>query len=244
MIALMLAEKNPELFDGALPMCGLIGGAQLQLEYLLDVRVLFDFYFPTVLPGTPFDSPEGVDYWLEVVPAMQAALLGNPFAAADMANVNQIQGQYSDMAEFGQALVSALYYNVVGADDLLGRTHGHVMVGNMDRYYTGSFNEVVLNAGVQRFEATPDAEAYLQHWYQPTGKLSIPVITLHNTRDGAVPFFHEAAYAQAALAAGGSDMLVQRAVEGVGHCAFSVEEQVAAFLDLVTWVESGQKPTQ
>jgi hypothetical protein len=175
---------------------------------------------------------------------MEVALMGNPIAAADMANVNQIQGQYLDMSEFAQSLVSALYYNVVGTEDMLRRTHGHIMAGNMHTYYTGSFNDAALNAGVQRFEATPDAEAYLEHWYQPTGKLSIPVITLHNTRDGAVPFFHEAAYSQLALEAGGSYMLVQRAVDSLGHCAFSVEEQLGAFLDLVTWVETGLKPTQ
>jgi hypothetical protein len=118
------------------------------------------------------------------------------------------------------------------------------MAGNMYTYYSGSSNDAALNAGVQRFEAAPDAEAYLKHWYQPTGKLSIAVITLHNTRDGAVPFFHEAAYAQLALEAGGSDMLVQRAVDGSGHCAFPVEEQLGAFLDLVAWVETGLKPTQ
>jgi pimeloyl-ACP methyl ester carboxylesterase len=243
-IALMLAEKNPGLFDGALPMCGLVGGAQLQLEYLLNMRVLFDYYFPTVIPGTPFDIPEGLDYWSDVVPAMGAALMGNPLAAADMANVTQIQGQYLDMSEFAQSLVSALYYNVVGTEDMLRHTHGHIPAGNMYTYYTGSFDDATLNAGVQRFEATPDAGAYLEHWYQPTGKLSIPAITLHNTRDGAVPFFHEIAYAQLALAEGGSEMLVQRAVDDFGHCAFSVEEQLGAFLDLVAWVETGSKPMQ
>jgi pimeloyl-ACP methyl ester carboxylesterase len=201
MIVLMLAEKNPELFDGALPMCGLIGGAQLQLEYLLNMRVLFDYYFPGIIPGSPYDIPPGLDYWTDD-------------------------------------------YNVVGTEDVLRRTHGHIPVGNMHTQYSGSFNDAALNAGVQRFEATPDAQAYLEHWYQPTGELSIPVITLHNTRDGAVPFFHEAAYSQLALEAGGSGMLVQRAVETFGHCAFSVEEQFAAFIDLMTWVETGLKPPQ
>ena len=38
-------------------------------------------------------------------------------------------------------------------------------------------------------------------------------------------------------------MLVQRAVNQFGHCSFTIPEQIGAFLDLVTWVESGLKPS-
>jgi pimeloyl-ACP methyl ester carboxylesterase len=243
LIALMLAEKNPELFDGALPMCGLVGGGPLQVEYLLNLRVLFDYFYPGVIPGTVFEIPEWLDFDAHVVPAVSGAIATFPLRAAEMAGVDQLGIQYTSTPELIGSILSGLYYNIVGTEDLLGRTHARIMVGNIDTEYTGSSDDDALNDGVQRFEATPDAAYYLEHWYQPSGKLAIPVVTLHTTRDGAVPFFHEAAYAGLVSAAGRSDMLLQLPVDAFGHCAFTVPEQEGAFLALKTWVETGLKPT-
>jgi pimeloyl-ACP methyl ester carboxylesterase len=242
-IALMLLEKNPGLFDGALPMCGLVGGAPLQVEYLLNLRVLFDYFFPGVIPGTALDVPYWLDFSTQVIPAVTVAMLSNPPAAFQLAGIDQLDIQSGDLTEIIAWVLSALYYNIVGTEDLLGRTHGRAMASNLDTYYTGSSDDATLNAAVQRFEATPDAANYLRHWYQPTGRLMKPVVTLHTTRDGAVPFFHEAAYAGLAAAAGASQLLVQRSVDRYGHCDFTIPEQTQAFADLVMWVEGGIKPT-
>ena len=43
-------------------------------------------------------------------------------------------------------------------------------------------------------------------------------------------------------AEGNSDLLVQRAIRGVGHCGFTATELITAFADLVAWVEYGVKP--
>ena len=45
-----------------------------------------------------------------------------------------------------------------------------------------------VNAGAGRFTATKDALRYLDRYYVPDGKLDIPTITLHTTRDPLVPF--------------------------------------------------------
>jgi predicted esterase len=75
-----------------------------------------------------------------------------------------------------------------------------------------------------------------------TGKLEMPTLTLHNTWDPAVPLFHEAALAQAVQAAGATHNLVQRQVPTYGHCEISGPQVVAAFGDLTTWVNTGNKP--
>jgi pimeloyl-ACP methyl ester carboxylesterase len=242
-IALMLAEKNPKLFDGALPMCGLVGGGPLQVEYLLNLRVLFDYFYPGVIPGTVFEIPQWLDFDAHVVPAVTLAISTNLAPAIEMAGVDQLEIQYVSIPELIGSILSGLYYNIVGTEDLLGRTHGRIMVGNMNTVYLGSLDDDALNAGVQRYEATPDAANYLERWYQPSGKLAIPVVTLHTTRDGAVPFFHEAAYAGLVSAAGRSDMLLQLPVDAFGHCNFSDLDHLNAFLALKTWVETGLKPT-
>ena len=87
-----------------------------------------------------------------------------------------------------------------------------------------------------------DARNYLQRWYQPKGNLRIPVLTLHTTMDPVVPFWHQPAYAAIVADAGRSDLLVQRTVDSYGHCAFTPEEHITAFMDLVSWVETGVAP--
>src|SRR5262245_27612663 len=48
-IAVALAEREPEHQSGLLTVCGLIGGTQDLANYLSNVRVLFDVYYPGVL---------------------------------------------------------------------------------------------------------------------------------------------------------------------------------------------------
>jgi hypothetical protein len=44
------------------------------------------------------------------------------------------------------------------------------------------------------------------------------------------------------MAAGQSDLLVQRTVGGYGHCPIPPQDVAQAFADLVVWVEFGVKP--
>jgi hypothetical protein len=46
-------------------------------------------------------------------------------------------------------------------------------------------------------------------------------------------------YARRVAEQGRSDLLVHRSIRDVRHCGFSYLEMVAAFDDLVTWVETG-----
>ncbi len=127
--------------------------------------------------------------------------------------------------------------------DLLDRTHGHGFFDNTGTAYSGSSDDAALNAGIDRFSATPDALGYLDHWYQPTGNIEIPVLTLHATRDPLAPMFHETAYAAMVASAGNSDLLLQRSIERFGHCGVKPNEVVDSFDDLVEWVETGVKPS-
>jgi fermentation-respiration switch protein FrsA (DUF1100 family) len=77
---------------------------------------------------------------------------------------------------------------------------------------------------------------------QISGDIGIPVLTLHNLGDLFVPVHNEVEYVTRADAHGKRDLLVQRAIRGVGHCDFTAAEFSTAFLDLVSWVEAGIKP--
>jgi pimeloyl-ACP methyl ester carboxylesterase len=242
LIALALAEKNPELFDGAIPMCSLPGGMKMQINYWWNTRVVFDYFFPGVLPGDALTVPEGLVFDPDLATAVSNALQANPPRAMELAAVDQIDIQYASFSELVAAIVDVMRTHVNFTNNALDHTHGHAFFDNATTVYTGSNDDAALNAGADRFSSPPDAQKYVEHYYQPDGRLTIPVLTLHNTRDDLAPFAHEAAYAQLVAANGASDLLVQRAITRFGHCNFTVSERVDAVEQLAAWVEAGVRP--
>ena len=75
-----------------------------------------------------------------------------------------------------------------------------------------------------------------------SGRLPIPVLSLHTIGDLFVPFSMEQIYARPVAAEGASELLVVRAIRDHGHCGFAVQEEAAAFAALVNWVDQGVKP--
>jgi pimeloyl-ACP methyl ester carboxylesterase len=45
LIAVKLAEQNPDLFSGVLAFAGPLGGAKFQFEYIMNARLVFDYFF-------------------------------------------------------------------------------------------------------------------------------------------------------------------------------------------------------
>lgn len=244
-VIMRLAQENPRLYDGVLPMCGPMGGSQMEIDYIMNVRVLFDYFYPGVIPGDAVHVPEGLDFGTDVVPAVLGAIFANPAPAFELASVNQVDILYADFGELIESILTGLFFNTLPEfmGDLRERTHGHDYFDNTRVVYTGSSNDAALNAGVGRFAAAPDALEFLRHWYEPDGKLAMPVLTVHTTRDPVVPRLHDAAFQAAVAAAGRSDLLVQRFIDAFGHCSEDWADDLAAFDDLRTWVETGIRPT-
>lgn len=75
------------------------------------------------------------------------------------------------------------------------------------------------------------------------GKLVMPHLALHNSRDPAVPVFHQEIYAAKVLSQGDEDQLVQRISDRYGHTKpFKAPEVFGAFEELVDWVNTGIGP--
>jgi len=250
-IAVELVEKHPEHYAGALPMCGMIGGSKAQVDFVGNVRVLFDFCYPDVLPGSVCDVPD--DYDLnDVIASVIGAISESPECAFAITQIDQTPVPFTTPEQLVESFVRAIGFNFRGFEDLMGRTHGRCPFDNRHTVYTGAVPQQFLgavNALVERYERTPDADNYLSHYFEPTGDLEIPMLTLHTAWDPVVPIFHEGLYQQAVAGAGKSDLLVQRTVMNYGHCKFGATDEagavvmVQAFEDLVNWVENGVKPT-
>jgi len=249
LVAQNLSEKHANEYDGVVPMCAPLGGAREEVNYIANVRVLFDVMYPGVLPGDVLNVPPGLDVNSQIFGPVLAALGANPTGLGIIARIRQTPLAGNDGTEVATSLLYALAYDARGIDDFLGRTHGHSMFDNSNVTYAaaapGLLPDAVvagINYAAGRFTATPDAINYLDHYYAPSGDLRIPTVSIHTTRDPLVPFFHEAEFAAAVSSKGASARLLQRSYDTFGHCAFTTSQMVDAFQAMEGWVSTGNKP--
>lgn len=246
LVAVHLIERHPNHYDGALAMCGLIGGTKAAVDYIGDLRVLFDLFYPGLLPGTVDDVPAGVDLNDDVITPVVGALSSDPNGALAISQLDQTPVPFANGAQLVESFVRGIAFLYRGLDDLKDRSHGHFPYGNAETQYTGGLDDPVLafiNGSVARVTADRDALNEIDHFYEPTGMLSRPVLTLHNALDPVAPFLHEERYGEKVEDAGAAQLLVQRVSStAYGHCELPVPEMVASFEDLVSWAETGVRP--
>jgi hypothetical protein len=101
-----------------------------------------------------------------------------------------------------------------------------------------------LNREIPRVVPAPGARSYEANpvFAELTGKIRVPVMSLHETADFRVPFRLEQDYRRRTEEAGTSHLLVQRAVRQPGHCRIDGTVREPAFDDLVAWIENGTVP--
>jgi len=225
-------EQQPEVYNGALSLCGALEPSDRLMQRDLALRAAFDFYFPDVLtrlaadgapqPPTALDE-RNIAAALASKPDAQQALL-RWYAAADARNL--------------AAVIAFAGYEIA---ELQQRARG-LPVGNADLVYVGSGDDAALNDGVKRYRADPKAAMYLAHWYTPDGKLARPFLALHDSGDPLVPASSAHEYALAAARTGNGGNFVQQYVNREGHCVFTPAEIGRAFDELTEWVRSGKRP--
>ena len=246
LIAIKLAETHPTTYAGALAACAISGGIQRMFDYHADARALFDFFYPGVLPGSAADLPPGTDITQDIVLPATAAITANSIPAFQMAAVDQTPFPFVTPAELVESIVTALAGNASELAQLGSLTRGQPYFDNRFTDYSSTTLPAgllqAINAGIERFDAFPSALQALEHNYDPSGNLQVPMLMLSNARDPVVPGFNQTSYAAAVAANGASDFLVQRQVPTFGHCVFTPEQLLSAFSDLVGWVQFGVKP--
>jgi len=252
-VTAIVAEQWPQSYDGAMPVCGVLGDYAL-FDFFLDFNLAAQ-----TLSGIGAHYPFAADYLTVTVPATKAAL-GPAFPY-----VLNTEGQnFKSLVELRSGGMRPvfeqgfLFWNGVAGDFLFGLGVGDgtlprqpgVAVDNSDVVYQFdtdpalSAPEAAFNDAVQRVVADPQARHVngLSNVPPTTGDLKIPMLTLHTLGDLFVPFLMEEVYAKRVAAHNASQFLVQRATRDFGHCAFTAPELVRTFADLVAWVEHGVKP--
>ena len=236
LVAVAMAERHPDRYAGVLTVSGLIGGSRGLVQYVGNVRVMFDVYYPGVLKGDLFHRPPGVSLNQHVGAAVQA-MSANPQGAAIISQVTQSPVPFANGPELVGSIATALGLHYVEVEDLLRRTGGDSFFENSKVAYSGALPPPVLadlNARIARFRSTSDAQEFFDDYYAPTGRLRIPMQTLYNERDPQVGAFNEALYRERVARRGSAALLVQKAFPRYGHSeVFTLDEILQGFEELV-----------
>jgi len=248
-------------YDGAAPLCGVMGDIEL-FDYFGDYTYGAEALAAEVNPFVQSQFPPPEDYDATTLPLTIGTLFSNNGAGFPASLTPQgeslknllrvISGGERPLFNEAFPLFQPLLFSFAGND---GTVDG-VLPGNVYENRNRDFQldadpatnsaEAALNAGVLRIarDRGVNRGGLLRLARVPaiTGRISIPVLSVHTTGDLFVPFSMEQIYAREAEHFGRSDLLVQRATRALGHCEFSAQELIRTFDDLVLWVNEGIKP--
>jgi alpha-beta hydrolase superfamily lysophospholipase len=128
-------------------------------------------------------------------------------------------------------------------DIALMRTQGRNAFGNAQVRYRGSADDAALNAAVLRYPADPAAVARFAEDTDLTGRIAVPVLTVHAINDPTVFVEQHSTLRQTFERAGNGARLVQTYSDHSEHSYLSDPTYVALFDALLQWVDKGVKPT-
>ncbi|MFE1014263.1 hypothetical protein ACFW4M_23600 [Streptomyces sp. NPDC058794] len=243
---------RPGAYDGVLLTNGVLGGGSRGYDYRVDLRVVYQYY----CRNHPRPSEPQYPLWQGLRPdstmttaGLRARLQECTGYASDPADRTARQQSNLDdiLAVTGvpeRTLESHLRFATFTFRDIVAnRLGGRNPFSNRGVRYSGSHDDKALNAGVARFSADPTARRDLSYDSDLTGKVSLPVLTLHAINDPTAFVEHEAAYRATLRGAGRGGNLVQTFTDEHEHSSLSDAEYANSLAALDDWARSGRKPT-
>ena len=244
-------ELRPGLYQGGLAECGLVDGISIA-DYLMAYTAAAE-----LISGVPLLDAPDKQAFAQVLNERVVPALGMP-------------GSYTARGRQFDSVVKYLMGADGAGNDLPLRLQGlqrHYLV-NMTHRHPDVEKETApvgraastahiryridpglglaedeLNARVRRLHPAKDARSPSANpvYAERTGRLTAPLLTLHETGDARVPLSLEQSYRRRTLAAGTGHLLVQRVMRASSHCGYG-EMREQALDDLVAWIERGVRP--
>jgi pimeloyl-ACP methyl ester carboxylesterase len=245
-------ELHPGLYQGGLAECGLVDGISIA-DYLLAYTAAAE-----LISGVPLLDAPDKDTFQRILNERVVPALGMPGSYTARGRqfdsvVKYLMGADqagNDLPLRLQGLQRRYLLNMIRRDPDVekettfgGRAASTVHI----RYRIDpglSLSEDELNARVRRLRPSKDGRSPSANpvYAERTGRLTVPLITLHETGDAWVPLSLEQSYRRRTIAAGTGHLLVQRVMRAPSHCGFDGEMREQAFDDLVAWIERGVRP--
>lgn len=239
-------------YDGALLTNGVLGGGSRGYDYRVDLRVVYQYYCQN-LPR-PTEPPYPL--WQGLRPTSTLTTTGlrarlqecTGYASAPQDRTALQQRNLDDILAVTRVpertLESHLRFAVFTFRDIVHKRLGdRNPFSNEGVRYSGSHDDKALNEGVERFAADPEARRDLSYDSDLTGRVPIPVLTLHAIDDPTAFVEHEAAYRASLSGAHRDKHLVQTFTTEHEHSELSDAEYANSLAALATWVRTGRKPS-
>ncbi len=246
-----VAAKTIELYrgyDAALLTSGVLAGGSRGYDYRVDLRVVYQYY----CGNHPRPSEPQYPLWMglrkdsTMTTAGLRSRIEECLGTAGNRTAEQ-QRKLDDVlavTKIPESILSShLNFATFTFRDLVhNRLGGRNPWSNANVRYQGSHDDAALNAGVERFSPDPQARAELVHDSDLTGKIDIPVLTVHAIGDPTAFVEHESAYRRTVLKAGRWWNLVQTFTTESEHSALSDSGYASAIQSLERWEKTGLRP--
>ena len=239
-------------YDGAFFNSGAVAGSIGNYEFRADLRAVYQFYCNN-LPA-PGDAqaplwaglPAGSKMTLKEMTERIDACTGVTKQASARS-----EEQKKNLANIlgVMRVPEALLVRHMQAGMFVFRDIGERITGGKNPFsnanvrYWGSSDDQALNRNVTRFEADAGARAALIADGQPTGAISIPVISIHSMNDPQAAVEAQYDYREGVKAKGKGNFLVQAYTDERSHTGQSAPELAASIDALMQWIEKGTKPS-
>ncbi len=252
-------EKFPGLFDGAVSLCSPAAGTPRRFDLGLDIALAYGIVFGWHAEwGTPGDLRDDLDFAADVLPDVVANM--TPAQKGRWEFIRLVTGlpvslTVANSYYFANLRAVNMFFSTEVQAELERRAGGRI-VENVGRTYalTGEEKAYLASFGLDPdallaqmnaqaiYVADRNARNYVEHYVDPSGDIRRPVLTMHVIDDALAVPNHAAAYRAAVEQAGHGDLLVQAFTNGVGHCAFTSEQDVATIAAMASWLETGNRP--
>ena len=253
-----VAAKGAELFtegkpyDAVLLTAGVLGGGTRSYDFRLDLRVVYQYLCHNhPLPSEPqYPLNIGLPAEARLTQAELARrvddclALNKPASERTPAQAAKIK-TITDVIHIPERSIQAhLNWATWHFQDVVQkRTGGTSPFGNAGVAYTGSADDAALNAGVLRYTADPKAVAALAADADLSGRIPVPVLTVHAIHDPTAMVELQESFGRAMAAAGREAALVQTYTGDRDHSYLSDPTYAALMEALSAWATQGRKPT-
>lgn len=260
LVALHAAENLPNVYDGAICLCGATAGFTRLYDFIGDTAVAYAIAFgwPSQW-GTVENVRDNLDFETEVLPVVLAQLQ-NPVNRGRweffrLVNRLPLPGFYDNN---GIGLLTAMFYATEGRAEMEQRAGGPGAY-NLDHSFTLTDAEKLYLAGLgvdvesllrqMNLAGTslyPEwkARRYVEQNYEPTGWLRRPVLTLKSPNDINSPANEWVLRATVRSLWRGPYLAFAWTNNPFGHCNFTQEQLLASVQAMERWIRTGSRPTE
>ncbi len=236
-------------YDAVLLTSGVLGGASLSYDFRMDLRVVYQAVcgdHPRA-DEPPYPLWQGLPVGAKLTRAQLADRVDSctgvrkPAAARSPEQTQRLGTILAAVKVPERTLIAHLNWGTWHFQDIVTkRTNGVNPFTTAGVTYAGG---AALNEKIARYASDSVAVATLAADADPTGRIPVPVLTMHAIDDPTAFVELESTFRRTMERAGRSTALVQLFTQDSEHSYLSDAQYVTAMQALLTWIERGVVPT-